>query len=180
MGSKRDKERLPSSFKIGETVVNDSKSVASGFNDFFASIGKDLVNNIAVNARHFREFLGERVAVDFVFAPLTPQLLCKIANKIKPKTSSGPDYISSKLLKEILPIIIDPLCYVFNLSLQTGYIPERFKIAKVIPIFKSGDKQQFTNYRPISLLSSFSKLLERVVARQMEGFLRVNNILYIH
>ena len=84
------------------------------------------------------------------------------------------------MLKEILPIIVDPLCHIFNLSLQTGYIPDRFKVAKVIPVFKSGDKQIFSNYRPISLLSSLSKLLEKVVARQVEGFLRVNNILYSH
>ena len=180
LGSRRNKEKLPNTFKIGDTVVTNAKSVASGFNDFFANIGKDLVNQISDSARNFREFLGERVVVDFIFAPLTPQIIYKIANKIKPKNSCGPDYISSKLLKDILPIIINPLCHVFNLSLQTGYIPERFKVAKVVPIFKSGDRQQFTNYRPISLLSSFSKLLERVVARQMEGFLRVNNILYKH
>ena len=91
-----------------------------------------------------------------------------------------PKGFSSILLKEIFPIITNPLCHVFNLSLQTGYIPDSFKIAKVVPIYKSGDSQQFTNYRPISLLSSFSKLLEKVVYRQMEGFLRVNNILYSH
>ena len=83
-----------------------------------------------------------------------------------------------KLLKEILPIFVDLFCHIFNLSLQTGYIPDRFKVAKVEPVFKLGDKQIFSNYRPINLLLSLSKLLEKVVARQVEDFLHVNNILY--
>ena len=114
LGSRRNKEKLPNTFKIGDTVVTNAKSVASGFNDFFANIGKDLVNQISDSARNFREFLGERVVVDFIFAPLTPQIIYKIANKIKPKNSCGPDYISSKLLKDILPIIINPLCHVLT------------------------------------------------------------------
>ena len=103
-----------------------------------------------------------------------------IASKIKSKNSCGPDNISSRLLKEILPIIADPLCYLFNLSFQTGFIPPRFKLAKVVPVYKSGDRHLFTNYRPISLLSSLSKLLEKIVAKQMYAFLYINNILYEH
>ena len=99
---------------------------------------------------------------------------------MKPKMSSGPDKISSRLLKDIFPIIAVPLRHVFNLSLQTGYIPVEFKIAKVVPIFKSGDVHSFTNYRPISLLSSLSKVLEKVVARQVVRYLNANKILYGH
>ena len=93
-----------------------------------------------------------------------------IVGKFKPKNSAGPDHISTKLLKRILPIIIKPVCHLFNLSLQTGYIPIELKSVRVVPIFKSIDPHQFTNYRPISLLSSLSKLLEKIVARQVFGF----------
>ena len=92
----------------------------------------------------------------------------------------GPDYISSKLLKVILPLILTPLCHLFNLSFQTGYIPSQLKFAKIVPVFKSGDKNSFNNYRPISLLCSISKLLEKIVAKQMVGFLSKNKILYSH
>ena len=67
-----------------------------------------------------------------------------------------------------------------NLSLETGYIPRELKIAKIIPVFKDGDCHQYTNYRPISLLSSFAKLLEKIVARQLIGYLNAQNILYQH
>ena len=99
---------------------------------------------------------------------------------MKPKSSTGADFISTKLLKQIAPMIITPLYFLINLSLETGYVPREFKIAKVVPVFKSGDKHDYTNYRPISLLSSFSKLMEKVVARQLVGFLKFHNLLYKH
>ena len=76
---------------------------------------------------------------------------------MKNKSSYGPDLISPKLLKSSLPFLVDPLCHLFNLSFKTGFVPQQLKQAKVIPIFKSGDKHDFNNYHPISLLS---KLLE--------------------
>ena len=79
-----------------------------------------------------------------------------------------------------MPNIIPPVVHIFNLSLKSGYIPERYTCAKVIPFYKSGVTTEFTNYRPISLLSSFSKLLEKLVARQMFKFINKFNILYSH
>ena len=73
-----------------------------------------------------------------------------------------------------------PICHLFNLSLSSGYIPMELKTAKIIPIYKSEDCDLFNNYRPISLLSSFSKLLEKIVAKQVMGFLYKNEILYKH
>ena len=99
---------------------------------------------------------------------------------MKPKVSSGADFISNKLLQQIAPFIITPLHYLINLSLESGYIPRELKLAKVVPIYKDGDKHEFTNYRPISLLSSFSKLIEKIVSRQIVGFLNAHDILYKH
>jgi len=63
--------------------------------------------------------------------------------------------------------LVDPLVYIFNLSLSTGIIPNNFKTAKVIPVFKKGDPQLPSNYRPISLLNVFSKLLEKVICKRL-------------
>jgi len=65
------------------------------------------------------------------------------------------------LLKLTLNNLIEPLVYISNLSFRTGCVPDSLKIAKVIPIFKKGDKSNPSNYRPISLLSIFHKLLEK-------------------
>ena len=104
----------------------------------------------------------------------------KSMSRIEAKIKSGADCISTKLLKELAPMIITPLHHLINLSLETGFVPKQFKIAKVVPVFKSGDKHDYNNYRPISLLSSFSKLMEKVVARQITGFLNYHNLLYKH
>lgn len=180
LGTRKIKAEIPNYFKVDMQNIEGSKAIADGFNDFFSSIANELANKITVATKHFTEFLGERVVNNFVFAPVTPPLLQDIVNKLKPKKSTGTDNISTKLLKEILPIITIPLCHIYNLSLQTGFIPNRFKIAKVIPVYKSGDKHLYTNYRPISLLSSFSKVLEKIVAKQMYAFLYSNSILYNH
>ena len=84
--------------------------------------------------------------------------------------------ISNKLLKIIAPIIITPLHYLINFYLESGFVLREFKIAKVIPVFKSGDCHDYNNYRPISLLSAFSKLAEKVVARQLLGFINAHDI----
>ena len=180
LGTRKAKVGIPNYFKVGIQNIVGSRDIANGFNVFFSSIAQKLANNIEIATKHFTEFLGERVVNNFIFAPVTPQLLNEIVGKLKPKRSTGPDNISTKLLKEIMPIIVLPLCHIFNLSMQTGFIPTRFKIAKVVPIYKSGDKHLFTNYRPISLLSSFSKILEKIVAKQMYAFLYSENILFNH
>ena len=85
--------------------------------------------------------------------------------------------LSSCLLKQISSQILLPIKHIFNLSLSTGLIPEQFKIAKVIPIFKSGDCLDPSNYRPISLLSTFSKILERIVYNRLYTHLDTHSLL---
>ena len=74
-------------------------------------------------------------------------------------------------------MLIYPLHYIFNLSLKTGIVSIQFKIAKVIPIFKTGDRTSMDNYRPISLLSTFSKILEKLVAARLLSYLNQNGTL---
>ena len=180
IGSKKRKENIPDYFKEKGALITGSIEIAEGFNSFFAGIGPELANSIKPSHLNFKAFLGTPISENFIFNHVTSKMIIDMAGKLKPKNSSGPDHISSKLLKKILPIIINPLCHIFNLSLKTGYIPTILKTAKVVPIFKSGDKHNFTNYRPISLISSFAKLLEKIVAKQVFGFLYKHKILYKH
>ena len=85
--------------------------------------------------------------------------------------------ISTNLLKKIYPSIITPIKHIFTQSLLTGIVPSKFKIAKVIPLFKSGDCLDMSNYRPISLLSTFSKILEKLVYNRLYSFLDSNNLI---
>ena len=92
--------------------------------------------------------------------------------------SSGPSDIPIKILKIAAPIIVPQLVKVFNLSFENGVFPDLMKLAKVIPIFKSGSKLLVTNYRPISLLSVFSKIFEKLVHQQIYDFLESQSVIY--
>ena len=73
---------------------------------------------------------------------------------------------------------VEPLCHVLNLSLTHGYFPDQLKLAQVVPVFKSGDKLQIGNYRPVSILSTFSKIFEQVMYSRLTSFLEKHSILY--
>ena len=155
IGKHKNRINIPDFFCQGGKTITGSKNIAEGFNDFFANIGPELANSIPPSTVEFSSYLGESIKNNFTFCKVTPGLILETGEKIKSKSSCGPDNISSKLLKIILPIINQPLCHLFNLSFQTGYIPEQFKTAKVVPIYKSGDKHNYSNYRPISFFFFF-------------------------
>ena len=76
--------------------------------------------------------------------------------------------ISTNLIKASISEISVPLSEIINLSLQTGIVPEKLKIAIIIPLYKSGDNQSYCNYRPISILPSLSKILEKTVYKRFK------------
>ena len=94
------------------------------------------------------------------------------------KTSSGHDNISCIILKEIKDIIAQPLSLLVNQAFNTGVFPSKLKLAKVIPLFKKGDKTSIENYRPISLLPCMSKVLENIINIQLYDYFQSNNLLY--
>ena len=97
--------------------------------------------------------------------------------KLKDKSACGADGISSRFLKDSLPILAFYLTFIINTSIVTGVVPIEWKYAIVCPGFKKGDNEDATNYRPISLLSILSKVLERVVADQLSEYLSANQLL---
>ena len=89
----------------------------------------------------------------------------------------GPDIISNKMLIAVKVQISKPLCMLFNKSLHQNIFPTDWKLAHVIPLFKAGDKSFPSNYRPISLLSCVSKLLEKIVFKHIFNHLQGNKLL---
>ena len=92
--------------------------------------------------------------------------------------SSGPSDVPINVLRISAPIIVPHLVKIFNLSFLTGIFPDFMKLAKIIPIFKAGSKSLVTNYRPISLLSVFSKIFEKIVHEQLYNFIIANSVLF--
>ena len=91
---------------------------------------------------------------DFTFELITEETTMKILNNLKPKPSCGYDGISTKLLKTCKLEICKSVTLIINQTLSTGIFPDSLKVAKVIPLYKKGDKALFDNYRPISILPS--------------------------
>jgi potassium voltage-gated channel Eag-related subfamily H protein 8 len=89
---------------------------------------------------------------------------------LKAKTSTGIDEMSTKMLKYVKYEVGDLLTLMVNQSLQTGVFPDSLKIAKVIPIHKKDETYKIENYRPISLLSSVSKVFEKVIHNQLANY----------
>ena len=94
---------------------------------------------------------------------ITTTEISKHIDKLPSKNSSGYDMISNILLKRIKASITKPLSIIFNLSLVSGQFLENMKIAEVLSLFKKGEKHLLNNYRPISLLITMSKLLEKCI-----------------
>ena len=104
--------------------------------------------------------------------------MLEFLGKMQSKCSQGPYGISTKLLKVIIPHILRPLTHCFNLSFQSAFVAPQFRSAHVIPVYKSGKRDNYSNYRPISLLSSMCRLQECIVACQLMGYLNKHALLY--
>ena len=100
-----------------------------------------------------------------------------VLNKLNTNKATGPDGISNKILRESAFSLCEPLADLFNRSLSLGLFPTNWKIANVIPVHKKGSRQLKSNYRPVSLLSNVSKVLERLVYNKLYEYCKRHNIL---
>ena len=166
-----------STIESNNKEYKDPSDIANAFNFFFTSIGPELASKTRCDNLHFSKFLSSPVTKTIFFNKTNQSEITSVTKLFESKTSTGYDGLSMKLLKQIIFSIAPPLEYIFNMSLSNGICPSLLKIAKVIPIYKKDDKSQVTNYRPISLLPSISKLLEKIVYKRLISFLTVNNIL---
>ena len=165
--------------------VTDKQLIAEGFNKYFSTIGTNLAAKIEQQSGVNLDFDHKtNVKVSdgvFKFQEVDTETILSIIRSLKNQNSSGVNNISNILLKEIAPYIIKPLYKLLNRSIRTGTVPKSFKKAKVIPIYKgkeSGSQFEYGNYRPISLLQSLSKVLEKLVDGQLRNFLKYRDILY--
>ena len=160
--------------------IQEKNEICNAFNDHFASVGANTQESINCKPPLTKAMkYMKKVQKKFEFSRVSEDEVCRIVERMKAKTSSGYDGVSNMLLKKIIHVIKGPLTYLFNISMQSGCFPDLMKIAKVIPLFKSGNAEFLDNYRPISLLPVFSKILEKVVYIRFVRHLDSENILYM-
>ena len=112
------------------------------------------------------------------FEEINESTISKIIDELPSESSCGHDDISLKITKYLKNVISLPLTTIINQTLNTGIFPDTLKIAKVRPLYKKGDDILLSNYRPISLLPSFSKIFEKVIYQQTYSYFQTNNLLY--
>jgi hypothetical protein len=144
-------------------------------------IGPQLAKQIQKNDNiTYERYLNGNYVESMFIEPVTEYELQIEINNLSETKSAGHDDISVKMIKIISEEIIKPLTYIYNLSFETGKIPNFLKIALVTPIFKAKENNLFENYRPISVLTCFSKLLEKLMHKRLINYVEKHRILSEH
>ena len=105
-------------------------------------------------------------------SPVLQEDIITTVNNCKSKTSCDHNNIDMAIIKQVINYIIaKSLAHVCSTSFEYGVFPDNMKVAKVVPLFKAGDRSVFSNYRPISLLSQFSKILEKLFNKRLDKFI---------
>ena len=164
---------------VNGNPITDKTQIANEFCTYFANIGKQYAEAIPPSRKTSKSYVTTAPnPKSLYFNPTDPFEINKIIRSFKAKKSSGDDGISMALLKNVCESCSVPISMIVNMSLEQGIVPDGMKLAKVIPVYKAKSRDTFTNYRPISLLSNISKILEKVVHKRLYGFVTKHEILY--
>ena len=175
---KKRKSQQIEKLKINGEYIIDRQKITNHFNDYFCNIGKDLSKKIPNTRQNYKHYLGNNNVNSIFINPVSDAELLKIVNNLNNKKSQGMNDIPIKIFKASYNNIKLPLLKLVNMSFSQGKFPEILKIAKVIPLYKKEDKYLTENYRPISILSYISKIIEKLMKNRLNNFLIKNEILY--
>ena len=178
-----DQSKFLSDYKnlrVENIDITDSKKIANEFGRYFSTVGDHYANKIKDPNKNIESYLKviPRNTKSIFLNPTTGEEIRSLISKLPNKKSSGFDNIDNIILKEIKDCISPKLAEIFNLSMLEGVFPEKEKLAEVVPLYKSKEKYLTNNYRPISLLITISKLLEKVIYKRTYSFLQATNQLY--
>ena len=156
-------------------------TITSDFCNHFSKIGKSYAEKISKSNRKIEDFI-RNIEINnrrLFLTPISESKLRSLINALPNKNSSGHDNINNVLLKQIKDSVVNPMTICVNKSLSEGLFPQVMKLADVCPLFKSKDRSKTNNYRPISLLLTLSKLLEKIVCEKVYRFLDNTNQIYV-
>ena len=165
-----------SRFHMNNKITNSKEKIANGFNSFFTNVGPNLAKNIPSDPRS-PEIYMTRNLDSIVLLPVDPNEMISIIKNLK-NNSPGWDAVSAEVVKASYSSFLEPLMHILNISISNGIFPTEMKLAKVIPLYKADDPMIFSNYRPVSVLPVFSKVLERLMYNRLLSFTNKCNLLY--
>lgn len=167
-GSKRPSHQNLQLIHQNGTVINSAIDTANYINEYFCNIARQICAQITQHNIYQRK--SNSAAASLYLYPVSLIEMTNCIKKLKSKNSTGLDDIPVKIIKDCSPVLLKPLIHIINESFLTGVFPDDLKIAKVIPLFKKGNKHVIENYRPISLLSSVSKIFELILKNRITDF----------
>ena len=153
--------------------------VTECFNDYFSGVGSKIANSVGEGNFKYDEFMIKTTDT-FHFQTIDTYTVFHMLLSISASKATGLDKIPAKILKIAAPVIAQSLTNLFNYSIQTEIFPTEWKVAKIIPLHKSGPKNIVDNYRPISILSAISKIFEKILHKQLFAYLNNNNLISKH
>ena len=180
IGKSSNKSCILEKLKLGNIVYESACDIANNFGSYFATVGTKFANAIDLPKIKISDYLTKikRNTKSLFLKPTTSIEISNLIGSLPNKSSSGFDQINNKLPKGISEEISTPLEIIFNLSLSMGIFPDAMKMAEVIPLYKGKCRMEPGNYRPISLLLTISKILEKILYKRTYDFLNDNNELY--
>ena len=165
-----------------QTITTDPHRVAEIFNLFYLKCAPNLAAQIPKTKITAEMLLKntKKPENSFSFRTMCTEEIIEILTKIKPKRSSGADSIPNIVIRAIKCNIAESLTHIINNSFENSTFPQSLKTSKIKPLEKTGNLHYATNFRPINLLSTFSKIIEKAALFQFVPFLTENNIISEH
>ena len=168
----------PNSANVDGINISDPGLIAEKFNTHFANVDKLLASRLNSNDKNsFLTYLKFPCPSSVYLYPTSPQEIFTLINNLNLNKARGYDDISPFILKTAAHIVALPLSILLNHCNSFGVFPNQLKIAKVVPVYKSGPPEDLHNYRPISLLSTISKIFERVIPNRLVSFMERKNLI---
>ena len=171
------KKSLPSCLSQGDSIITDPNEISNSFNDFFTSIAGEIQDTIHSAHTDHTKYLKTPNLQSIFISPTDGAEISTLIQKLNKNKASGPNSIPTQLLQILNEKISYVFSKLFNLSFSTGTFPTILKLSSVIPIHKKDSKLNCNNYRPISLISNISKLLEKLMYSRLYSFLNSYNCL---
>ena len=172
---KNNSDSLPTCLFDNGSSITDPSQIANVFNSYFSTIGETLQSKIHSSYLNFTKYLKNPNIHSFFISPTDSTEVYNLIASMKNGKAYGPNSIPTVVLKHFNSEISVVLADLFNLSFSTGVFPSILKTSSVLPLFKKGSKLDCGNYRPISLLSNISKLLEKLMYSRFYSFLNIYN-----
>jgi len=169
--------------RINNKTIFNQEAMANTLNNYFLSVADSLCKDFKADDNnmtplHYLQNNLTKPDNKMKWKYVTMYELEQTIKSLNSKNSHGYDGILNKIIKLSLPFIISPLTYICNEILKAGIFPDRLKYALVKPIFKKGNKHDTSNYRPISLLTSFSKIIEKLMFNRLVSHLDKNKVFF--